>query len=432
MKESKSQYVKRTQKDYTLSFKLEVVGQIERGELSLSEARLKYGIQGHNTIRVWLQKYGNFDWENQCPNNMTKSKTQTILELEQKIKLLEKQNATLEHRAEQSDRKAAIFDMMIDMAEQEYNISVRKKLLTRVVDHYSEKEEMSISSTCKLLGYDRQVYYRSKKSFRQKRLRASKVINLVQGVRQIMPRIGTRKLYFLLQEQLNRLGVGRDKLFSILAANHMLINPEKNYKTTTNSHHRFRKYKNLIELLDINRPEQVWVSDITYIGGRGNYYLSLITDAYSKKIMGYNLSTSLATAGSLKALNMANRNRIYKEKELIHHSDRGIQYCSNEYQKRLRQMKITPSMTESYDPYANAIAERVNGILKQEFLLEKYKVDLKTMKILVKQAIEIYNTQRPHYSCNMKTPQEMHLQQEIKIKKYKKQNPAVEESLQLD
>lgn len=258
------------------------------------------------------------------------------------------------------------------------------------------------------------------------------MINLVQGVRQIMPRIGTRKLYFLLQEQLNRLGVGRDKLFSILAANHMLINPEKNYKTTTNSHHRFRKYKNLIELLDINRPEQVWVSDITYIGGRGNYYLSLITDAYSKKIMGYNLSTSLATAGSLKALNMANRNRIYKEKELIHHSDRGIQYCSNEYQKRLRQMKITPSMTESYDPYANAIAERVNGILKQEFLLEKYKVDLKTMKILVKQAIEIYNTQRPHYSCNMKTPQEMHLQQEIKIKKYKKQNPAVEESLQLD
>ncbi|HJD91645.1 hypothetical protein [Bacteroides coprosuis] len=129
MKESKSQYVKRTQKDYTLSFKLEVVGQVERGELSLSEARLKYGIQGHNTIRVWLQKYGNFDWENQCPNNMTKSKTQTILELEQKIKLLEKQNATLEHRAEQSDRKAAIFDMMIDMAEQEYNISVRKNSL---------------------------------------------------------------------------------------------------------------------------------------------------------------------------------------------------------------------------------------------------------------------------------------------------------------
>lgn len=250
---------------------------------------------------------------------------------------------------------------------------------------------MSISSTCKLLGYDRQVYYRSKKSFKQKRLRASKVINLVQGVRQIMPRIGTYKLYFLLQEPLNRLGVGRDKLFSILAANHMLIMPEKNYKITTNSHHRFRKYKNLIELLDINRPEQVWVSDITYIGGRGNYYLSLITDAYSKKIMGYNLSTSLATAGSLKALNMANRNRIYKEKELIHHSDRGIQYCSNEYQKKLRQMKIIPSMTESYDPYANAIAERVNGILKQEFLLEKYNVDLKTMKILVKQAIEIYN-----------------------------------------
>ena len=167
---------------------------------------------------------------------------------------------------------------------------------------------MSISSTCKLLGYDRQVYYRSQKSFIQKQQRALKVIDLVRGVRQKMPRIGTHKLYFILQEPLRSLGVGRDKLFSILAANHMLIKPKRNYRITTNSHHRFRKYKNLIESLDINRPEQVWVSDITYIGGRGNYYLSLITDAYSKKIMGYNLSTSLATAGSLKALNMANRN----------------------------------------------------------------------------------------------------------------------------
>ncbi len=119
------------------------------------------------------------------------------------------------------------------------------------------------------------------------------------------------------------------------------------------------------------QPEQVWVSDITYIGGRDrNCYLALFTDAYSKKIMGYDVSSSLATDGSLRALNMAIKQRKYK-RSLIHHSDRGLQYCSNDYQAMLQKKKIKPSMTESYDPYANAIAERVNGILKQEFLLEK-------------------------------------------------------------
>jgi len=219
----------------------------------------------------------------------------------------------------------------------------------------------------------------------------------------------------MLESSLQELGVGRDKLFAILKANHMLIKPKRNYRITTDSHHRFRKHKNLIEGMVMERPEQVWVSDLTYIGGRDrNCYLALVTDAYSKKIMGFDVSNSLTTDGSLRALNMAIKQRKYKDK-LIHHSDRGLQYCSNDYQKSLKKKKIIPSMTESYDPYANAIAERVNGILKQEFLLEEYRVDIKTMKGLVKDAIRIYNTKRPHWSCYMKTPQQMHQQRKIVI-----------------
>lgn len=238
-----------------------------------------------------------------------------------------------------------------------------------------------------------------------------------------MPRLGTRKLYYLLQEELETLGVGRDKLFSILKANHMLIVPKRSYHITTNSHHRFRKHKNRIEHLNINHPEQVWVADITYVGHRKNpMYLALVTDAYSKKIKGYNVSSSLETQGSLKALKMAIKFREYPNQELIHHSDRGLQYCSNEYQKLINKNSIKCSMTESYDPYQNAVAERINGILKQEFLFNTRNLDLKTMKILVKQSIEIYNQNRPHWSCNMLTPNQMHQQNKVKIKTYKNKN----------
>jgi transposase InsO family protein len=175
-----------------------------------------------------------------------------------------------------------------------------------------------------------------------------------------------------------------------------------------------------VEKLDIIRPEQVWVSDITYINGRQNIYLALVTDAYSKKIMGYDLSDSLAAEGSIRALKMANKKRMYKQELLIHHSDRGLQYCCDNYQKILKRRNIVPSMTETYNPYANAIAERVNGIIKQEFLLEDYKADLKTMRSLVDEAVTTYNNKRPHLSCSMNTPQQMHLQRNIKIKSYKK------------
>ncbi len=264
------------------------------------------------------------------------------------------------------------------------------------------------------------MYYRSIKSKKHKQLIAQQVIGLVRSIRNLMPRLGTRKLYYMLSAELSQLNVGRDKLFRILNANNMLIKPRRNYHTTTDSHHRFRKYKNIVSESSIERPEQVWVSDITYTGNRKNpSYLALITDAYSKKIMGYDVSASLEVAGSLRALDMALKNRSYRNEPLIHHSDRGLQYCSNEYQKILENNTVETSMTEKYDPYENAIAERVNGILKQEFAVAAYDADLVTKKKIVREAIKLYNSIRPHLSNHMLTPIKMHKQKLLKRKEYK-------------
>lgn len=273
-----------------------------------------------------------------------------------------------------------------------------------------------------MFGISRQVYYRAKKSEKQRRQKAEKVIGLVQQVRLRMPRIGSRKLYHLLYDDLRKIGVGRDRLFAIMRANHMSIIPKRQYHITTDSHHRFRKHKNLIEDLAVKRPEQVWVSDITYIGTRKNpMYLALVTDAYSKKIMGYDVSNSLDTSGALRALKTALKERIYK-KPLIHHSDRGLQYCSFEYQGVLSDKDVKTSMTEQYDPYQNAVAERINGIIKHEFLNGIKVQNIELMKKIVNQSIQIYNEERPHLSCHFYTPNQMHQQSKIKIKTYKMKN----------
>ena len=276
---------------------------------------------------------------------------------------------------------------------------------------------------CGLFGVDRQVYYRKIKRRKDKQNKASMVVSLVDRIRQSMPRIGAKKLFFLLNEELKASKIGRDKFIDILRANHLLILPKRHYEITTNSHHRFRKHQNQILDLQIQRPEQVWVSDITYIGKRDKpCYLSLVTDAYSKKIMGFNVSDNLNTQSSLMALKNAVKQRRNKDLSLIHHSDRGLQYCSNEYQSTLIKSNIKCSMTQNSDPYENAVAERINGILKQEFNIDKYNKELPIIETLVKNAIEIYNNKRPHYSNYMLTPNQMHNQSKIKMRTYKTKN----------
>lgn len=278
---------------------------------------------------------------------------------------------------------------------------------------------------CHLFGIDRQVYYRAIRRRVCKQSKADQVIDMIMEIRKSMPRIGTRKLYYLLLDKLRHLKIGRDKFFNILRANHLLIEPKRSYHVTTNSHHRFRKHQNLVLNTVINRPEQVWVSDITYIGKREKpCYLSLVTDAYSKKIMGYSVADNLNTESSLMALSMAIKSRQDKGLALIHHSDRGLQYCADNYQTMLNKSNIKCSMTNNGDPYENAVAERINGILKQEFLIDTYHQNVAIMKIIVKEAIEIYNNQRPHYSNYMLTPKQMHIQSKIQMRTYKTKNSS--------
>lgn len=278
---------------------------------------------------------------------------------------------------------------------------------------------------CHLFGINRQVYYRKIRRRACKQTKAGQVVAMIMEIRKLMPRIGVRKLYYLLQDKLRHLKIGRDKFFDILRANHLLVQPKRSYHVTTNSHHRFRKHQNLILGTVIDRPEQVWVSDITYIGKREKpCYLSLVTDAYSKKIIGYHVADNLNTESSLIALQIAVKIRKDKGLSLIHHSDRGLQYCADDYQSALNKNGIKCSMTNNGDPYENAVAERINGILKQEFMIDTYHQDTAIMKTIVKEAIEIYNNQRPHYSNYMLTPEQMHAQSEIQMRTYKTKNSS--------
>lgn len=272
---------------------------------------------------------------------------------------------------------------------------------------------------------DRQVYYRSLKRSSVRISKAQQVVALVKEKRMIQPKIGGRKLYFMLKEPLKSLSIGRDRFFDILRANHLLIVPKRSYHVTTNSHHRFRKHKNMILDYQITKPNQVWVADITYIGNRQNpSYLSLITDAYSKKIVGHHVADNLNTESSLIALRKALKNKKVNLESLIHHSDRGLQYCSNEYQKLLEKHHINCSMTQNSDPYENAVAERINGILKQEFDIDKYDVETKLRRQIVNESIEIYNEIRPHFSNHYLTPNQMHEQSVLKMKTYKTKNQS--------
>ena len=272
-----------------------------------------------------------------------------------------------------------------------------------------------------MFGVSRQVYYRRIRHVKSMQRKAEAVKSLVQQIRIRMPRLGTRKLHYMLHEELKTLHIGRDGLFRILRANHLLISPKRSYHVTTNSHHRFRKHKNKVENMAIVRPEQVWVADITYLGNRDQpCYLALITDAYSKMIVGHSVSEHLDTANCTAALKMAAKNRRYKNAPLIHHSDRGIQYCSDEYQAALTGKEIDCSMTESYDPYQNAVAERVNGILKQEFMIDRCRAPVAVIRQVVRESIEIYNYERPHFSCHLNTPAKMHSQTKLVMKTYRK------------
>jgi putative transposase len=240
-----------------------------------------------------------------------------------------------------------------------------------------------------------------------------------------MPRIGTRKLYHMLTDTLaeHKIKIGRDKLFDLLEEHAMLVRRRKRRKvSTTDSNHPFRKYPNLVRELQAVRPNQLWVSDITYIRiADGFGYLSLVTDAYSRRIVGYCLYPTLQKEGPVAALKMAlSTLPATAADSLIHHSDRGLQYCCEAYVSVLMNRKVTISMTEKGDPYENALAERMNKTLKEEFLLGDGFDRFELASAAVTKAVNTYNTLRPHDSCNHMTPDQAHQQQGTLLMKWKK------------
>jgi putative transposase len=265
---------------------------------------------------------------------------------------------------------------------------------------------------CRLFGKTRHAYYDHQWRHQDQTLKDDIILQLVHKIRNTsLPRLGTRKLLILLKPDLDahQIQVGRDYLFDLLEEHNLLIRRRKRKVFTTHSRHWMRKYANLTKDLIITRPEQLWVSDITYIRMGNQWgYLSLITDAYSHKIMGIGFRSDLSALGCLEALQMAYDNRSYGQHPLIHHSDRGCQYCCKEYVDLLNAQHIAISMTERGDPYENALAERMNGIIKEEFNLYNSQENFENTYQRILKSVTAYNEIRPHGSCDDLTPCQAH------------------------
>lgn len=264
-----------------------------------------------------------------------------------------------------------------------------------------------------MFGISKQAYYKRIKTQQVKERKHEIVLKEVATIRKKMTQTGTRKLYEHLQPifHLHQIKMGRDGLFNLLRFNQLLIRKTRRFHITTDSNHYFYASPNLVKDLEIKHAEQVFVNDITYIKtDNGHAYLSLVTDAYSKKIMGWSLDDNMKVSMVKEALKMAHENRMYNRSGVIHHSDRGMQYCCPDYTEFAKNLNFKMSTTQNSDPYENAVAERINGILKYEFGLRKVLPSVEIARKIVKQAVEIYNNERLHWSLDLKTPQYVHKQ----------------------
>ncbi|WP_242692319.1 IS3 family transposase [Aridibaculum aurantiacum] len=264
---------------------------------------------------------------------------------------------------------------------------------------------------CKYWQVSRQAFYKVRKCGLDEQHKAAGLLVEVKQVRRDHVKLGGRKLYHELREDIRRCGrgFGRDKFFDLLRQHDLLVKRKRKYAVTTQSDHPFYKYHNELSSAEINAPNQAWVSDITYLRTRKGFaYLSLITDAYSRKVVGWNVDSSLGVESTLKAVAQA-ISQSRQTEGIIHHSDRGIQYCCYAYTDKLKQKGIKISMGEAGNCYDNALAERMNGILKDEYLLDAEFLDLEHAKQATRQAIYLYNHKRPHWSLGLQKPAEVHV-----------------------
>jgi len=269
---------------------------------------------------------------------------------------------------------------------------------------------MSIMGLCELAGMSRQNFYKARHCRQRRRVDSGLIRELVLAERKLHPRIGGLKLHVMLKKKLASTGIklGRDRFFAVLKEQDLLVQPLPKAPRTTNSNHSLPVYTNIAKNHELTGANQVWVSDITYIRTRENFaYLSLVTDKHSHKIVGYHVGRTLKTEDTLNALKMA-VSELPEGVFPIHHSDRGSQYCSHEYVSVLKSNGLGVSMTEENHCAENALAERMNGILKQEYSLSCEFRTISQVRRAVKQAVWLYNTRRPHRSLKMRTPEQVH------------------------
>jgi transposase InsO family protein len=270
--------------------------------------------------------------------------------------------------------------------------------------------QTSISALAVKLGMSRQNFYKGRSVRQRAEVDTGLVEQLVKRERALQPRLGGRKLFRILSSVLGKEGIklGRDRFFDILRGKGLLVPPLPKSPVTTRFEPSLPVFHNLVAGLELTGPNQAWAADITYIRtDEGYLYLSLITDMWSRKIVGFHVGDSLETEGALEALAMALATLGSGEKP-VHHSDRGCQYASHLYVGKLREAGLQISMTEEMHCYENAMAERVNGILKQEYYIGSCFRNKDQAKEAVKEAVNLYNTKRPHMSLDYETPEKMH------------------------
>ena len=271
---------------------------------------------------------------------------------------------------------------------------------------------IGLKRICGLFGKTRQAFYEHGWQQADIQLENAIIVTMVKQLRNTMPGVGGVKLHKIIKQQLqgHSLLVGRDRFFNLLRQHDLLVKSRRRYVTTTDSHHHFHKWPDLTFAITVEAPFLLWVSDITYIRtDNGFLYLSLITDAFSRKIVGHHLGHRLKAQGPVIALRKAISSLPKGQAGLVHHSDRGIQYCCDQYVALLQENGIKISMTQSGSPYENAMAERVNGILKNEMGLGKTFTGYHQAVEATARAIDAYNRIRPHMSCDYLTPNQAHL-----------------------
>jgi len=284
--------------------------------------------------------------------------------------------------------------------------------------------ELGLTKLCRLFGKTRQAYYDQSWRNSDDQLHEAFIIDKVKTIRQHIQGIGGLQLHGMLKEELrlHNIHIGRDRFYDLLRKHNLLIKIRKRYAVTTNSNHPYYKWPDLTGNVITTAIEQLWVSDITYLRTENGFvYLSLITDAYSRKIIGYHVSQYLKAKGCIIALDKAisQLSTDKQKRKLIHHSDRGIQYCCESYISILQSNNIHISMTQTGSPYDNAIAERVNGILKQQVGLNQVFKNYSVAVKAVCKAIDAYNCLRPHMSVSNLTPEKAHLTKQPLFKKWK-------------